>query len=445
MVENSPIAARAAAPLSNEPPKHSGSFSAVWIVLGLALVAAAIAAFVIYKHGKKPPARVAPPTSVSTTNAVKGSIDEFVWGLGTVTPVYTAWISPRVDGQILKVNYTEGQMVTTNDLLAEIDPSPYQALALQAEGQLARDKAQMEGANVDLDRFRLAFEKKAVPKQQVDDQIALVHQYGGAVKVDEGQVSNATVQLAYCYIHAPINGRTGLRMIDPGNIVHAANTNALVVVAQLRPITVVFSVGEDYLPAIQRQLQAGHPMTVEAWDHAQKQKLATGKFLTMDNMIATSTGTIAIKAMFENNDLELYPNQFVNPKLIIDTVSNATLIPTAAIQLNPQGAFVYVVTNREVTLTNQSGTVTTNESFVNMRPITEIVSHEDVTSVDGLAPGEVIATDNFNKLGDGAQVRVRQPGGGQRRGGGGGGGEAGQGKHGGKNGGNKDKAPKDQP
>jgi multidrug efflux system membrane fusion protein len=422
MAEEAPTAASSAAPPAPAPPKPSGAKHAVWIVLVLAVIGVLIG-YLIYKHQKRPPAKAPPPITISTTNAVKGDIDEIVWGLGTVTPIYTAMVSPRVDGQIVRVNYTEGQMVTTNDLLAEIDPGPYQAMLTQAEGQLARDKALLAGANIDLNRFQEAFGKSvgtnlhAIPKQQVDDQQALVHQDEGTVKFDEGQVANARVQLAYCFIHAPIAGRVGLRLVDPGNVVHAANTNALVVIAQLQPITVVFSVNQKFLPDMQRQTKAGHKMTVEAYDISQTQKLATGTFLTTDTMIDTSTETIRIKALFDNGDMSLFPNQFVNPKLIIDTLSNVTLIPTAAIQRSPQGAFVYVVTNREVTLTNQSVTVVTNETVVAMRAITPGVTDADTTSVKGVEPGEVIVTDNYNKLGDGMKVIVRPTGGEGQKGG----------------------------
>jgi len=332
-------------------------------------------------------------------------------------------ISPRVDGQLIKVSYVEGQMVTTNDLLVEIDPGPYQAMLTQAEGQLARDKAQLEGAKIDLDRFQEAFGKSygtnlhAIPKQQVDDQQALVHQDEGTVKFDEGQVANAKVQLAYCFIHAPIAGRTGLRLVDPGNVVHAANTNAMVVVAQLQPITVIFTVDQKHLPDIQRQLKMGHQMKIEASNEDKTTNLATGTFLTLDNMIDIGTGTVRMKGLFENADTNLFPNQFVNAKLIVDTLSNVTLIPNAAIQRNPQGAFVYIVSSQEVTLTNQSGTVVTNLTKVAMREITVGVTDNNMTSIEGMEPGEVIATDNFNKLGDGMTVRVRQSGGEEPKGG----------------------------
>jgi multidrug efflux system membrane fusion protein len=407
----------------------------IWVVITLVLIGGLVTLPFVLR--KKKPARQMPPITISTTNAVEGNIDEVQWGLGTVTPIYTAMISPRVDGQLVSVHYTEGQLVTTNDLLVEIDPSPYKAMEEQAEGQLARDKALLEGATVDLGRYQDAYAKKAIPKQQVDDEMALVHQDEGTVKFDEGQLDTAKVQLAYCFIHAPIAGRTGLRLVDPGNIVHAANTNPVVVVAQLQPITVIFSLSEKYLPAIQKQLRAGHKMTVEAWDETQKEKLATGTFLTMDNLIDTTTGTIRIKALFDNEDMALFPNQFVNPKLIIDTLKGVTLIPTPAVQRNPQGAFVYIVTNQTVNVTNQAGSVVaTNQSNVVMRDITTGISDPDVTQVEGIDPGEVIATDNFNKLGDGMKVNLRgAAGGGRKRG------ASGEKKHRQ----NKDKAQEDTP
>jgi multidrug efflux system membrane fusion protein len=407
-----------AVPTTPQRKKHHPLVWVVVVVVGLVIILFPVS--ILFR--KKQPTRQAPPVTVSTTNAARGNIDVTVWALGTVTPVYTANVSPRVDGQVVKVAYKEGQMVTNNDLLAEIDPAPFQAAVVQGEGQLARDKALLEGAKVDLGRYQTAFKKNAVPKQQVDDELALVHQDEGTVKIDEGTVSNAEVNLAYCFVRAPFTGRAGLRLIDPGNIVHAANTNPLVIIAQLQPITVVFSPSEDFLPEMERQLQAGHTMTVEAWDRDQKQKLATGKFYATGAQIDTSTGTIPIKAMFENSNMALFPNQFVNAKLIVETLSNVTLIPTAAIQRNPQGAFVYVITNREMTVTNTTNNVVSvvTNPVVAMRTITAGVTDADTTSVEGLDPGEVIATDNFNKLEDGMVVRLRNPGARQKGGGGGG-------------------------
>lgn len=335
---------------------------------------------------------------VSITNATRGDIDVTVTALGSVTPVYTVSVSPRVDGQIMAVHYVEGQTVKTNELLVEIDPRPYQAQVDVAEGQLARDKAMLEAANIDLQRYQAAYEKKAIPQQQVADEEALVHQDEGVVRLDEGSLENARVQLSYCSVRAPISGRIGLRLIDPGNVVHAANTNAMAVITQIQPITVVFSVAEDYLPQISQELAAGRNMVVEAYDRSLEHLLASGKFLTMDNLIDPATGTIRIKSIFQNENSELFPNQFVNAKLIIKTLRDQTLVPTPAIQRNPQGAFIYVV--------NGEGTNTT----VSMRDVTVGVSDLNVSSVTGLNPGETIVTDNFNRLGDGAKVTVREGG-----------------------------------
>jgi multidrug efflux system membrane fusion protein len=427
MADNAPTTTTAsAAPPETAPPNPPGEKHDIWVWVVVALaILGGVVGWLIIKHIKKPPARVVPPVTISTTNAVRGSIDEAIEGLGTVTSVYTAMVSPRVDGQIISVNYTEGQMVKTNDLLVQIDPGPYQATLMQTEGQLAHDNALLEVAKIDLSRYQEAYSKKigsndlhAVPQQQVADQQGLVHEDEGTVKYDEGLVANAKVQLAYASIHAPIAGRVGLRLVDPGNVVHAANTNAIVSIAQLQPITVIFTVDQKFLPAIQRQLKAGHEMKVEAFNEDKTTNLAVGTFLTMDNMIDTATGSIRIKALFDNKDLSLFPNQFVNAKLIVDTLSNVTLVPASAIQRNPQGAFVYVVTNKELTLTNQGVVSRTNATVVAMRSITTGVTDNDVYSIDGLEAGEVIATDNFNKLGDGLQVRLRQPGGGEGRKGG---------------------------
>jgi membrane fusion protein, multidrug efflux system len=392
------------APAEEKPPR---THYALIVIAAVVIIGVLIALPMLL--AKKTPPRRAPAVTISTTNAVQGNIDVTVWALGTVTPVYTAMISPRVDGQVINVDYKEGQLIRSNDLLAEIDPGPYQAMEMETEGQLARDKALLEGANIDLKRYQDAYEKKAIPKQQVDDQLATMHQDQGTVKYDEGQVAAAKVQLAYCFIRAPFDGRVGLRLVDPGNVVHAANTNALVVVAQLQPITVIFSPSEDYLPQIERQLQAHHQMQVEVWDRDQKIKLAEGIFLTTDTEVDTGTGTIRIKALFDNKDMSLFPNQFVNAKLIIDTLTNVTLIPTSAIQRNPTGAFVYVVTNQTVTITNRTGTLTTNQTVVTMHDITAGIVDADTTQVEGLDPGAVIAADNFNKLGDNMKVNVRQP------------------------------------
>jgi multidrug efflux system membrane fusion protein len=411
-------------PSPQNPPAHRGT----WILVILIIIVAVAAIFLL--SGKKPKPPAPPPVSITVTNVWKGDIDVAVSSLGSVQPVYTAMMSARVDGQVMAVNFIEGQMVKSNDLLVEIDPGPYQAVVTQATGQLQRDKALLEGANVDLKRYEAAAAKNAVPKQQVDDQVALVHQDEGLVKYDEGQLEAAKVNLAYCFIRAPFEGRVGLRLVDPGNVVHAANTNAIVVVAQLQPITVIFNVAEDYLPQIMQRMGAGAPgrrpsiearpspetpepapapraMAVEAWDRAQEHKIASGKVLALNNLIDTATGTIRFKAMFDNEDLALFPNQFVNANLVIQTLRGQSLIPTFAIQHNPDGAFVYVVTNNPATVNGMA----TNYQTVTMRNIVPGTADSATTSVQGVEPGEVIALDNFNKLGEGVRVAAKQPAG----------------------------------
>jgi multidrug efflux system membrane fusion protein len=334
---------------------------------------------------------------VTTATARKGDINKYVERIASVIPVYTVQVKSRVDGQLMSVNYVEGQLVHSNDSLVEIDPRPYQAQLTQAEGQLERDKALLENAHVDLDRYQIAYRSNAIPEQQLATQVATVHQYEGTVKLDQGQVDAARVQVIYCHITAPISGHVGLRLVDPGNIVHATDTNPLAVITQLQPITITFSPEEDALPEIQKELSQGQKLVVEAYDRDQGQKLATGTLLAVDNQIDPTTGTLKLRALFPNEDNSLVPNQFVNARLLVRTQHGATLVPTTAIQHNAQGAFVYVVQ------TNQT---------VAMRTVSEglIDTDANVTAVEGVEPGEIIAADNFNRLLDGAKVAVRTPG-----------------------------------
>ena len=278
---------------------------------------------------------------VSTATAQKGDIGIYVTALGVVTPLNTVSVNSRVQGQIMKVNYQEGQLVHAGDPLVEIDPGPYQAALTQAEGQLDRDRALLENARLDLERYQEAFASNAIPKQQLDTQVATVHQYEGTVKLDQGQLDNAKVQLAYCHITAPISGRVGLRLVDAGNIVQANSTSPLLVITQLQPITVIFNVAEDELPQIQKQLRQGKQLVVDAFDRAQQKKLATGTLETLDNQIDPTTGTVKLKAVFSNDDESLFPNQFVNARLLVDTLHDATLVSNTAIQRNAESAFVY--------------------------------------------------------------------------------------------------------
>jgi multidrug efflux system membrane fusion protein len=367
-----------------------------WVV-GVCLLAA-VGALVLHQRATSVEARKGkspvgpPPVQVGTAEVRKGEIGVYVNALGAVVPLNTVMVKSRVDGQLMTVNYVEGQMVRSGDLLVDIDARPFQAQLLQAQGQLARDQALLENAKVDLDRYQIAYSKNAIPKQQLDTQQATLHQYEGAVKLDQGQVDTAQLQLVYAHITAPIAGRVGLRLVDSGNIVHASDTNPLAIITQLQPITVIFSVAEDFLPEIQRQLNSGQKLIVQALDRTQQKELATGTLLTLDNQIDPTTGTIKLKALFPNDDNTLFPNQFVNARLLVNTEQNATLVPTAAIQRNAQGAFVYLLQ------TNQT---------VTMHPVTVGATDGNVSAVEGLETGATIAADNFNKLQEGAKVTVR--------------------------------------
>ncbi len=331
---------------------------------------------------------------VSTATAHQGDIGVYLNALGTVTPVYTVTVTSRVQGEITQVYYHEGQMVQKGDPLIEIDPRPYQAALTQVEGQLAHDQAVLNEAKIDLERYQQAFDRNAIAKQQLDDQTQVVAQDEGTVKNDEGQLANAKVNLVYTHITAPIAGRVGLRLVDPGNIVQANSSTALVVITQLEPITVIFSIAEDHVSQVQQQIRKGKKLVAEAFDREGNNKLATGTLLTLDNVIDSTTGTLKFKAIFDNKDGALFPSQFVNIRLLVDTQKDVTLIPTPAIQRNAQGAFVYVVSR---------------DQTASMRSITPGTTDGSSTAVQGVQPQEVVATNGFDKLLDGAKVTIRKP------------------------------------
>jgi multidrug efflux system membrane fusion protein len=377
---------------ADQPPEAATS-SWLWVVIMLAVVLGI--GLLVYLRLRAPAVKptAPPPVEIAMTKARKGAIPVYVNGLGTVTPLATVTVLSRVDGQIMKVNYTEGQMVPEGFVLLEIDPRPYAAQLTTAQGQLEHDRETLAEAKINEERYRQAVAQKAISQQQFDDQASLVRQLEGTVKFDEGQVASAQTQVDYCTIRAPVAGLVGLRLVDVGNIVHAAGTSGMVVMTQIEPITVIFSVAEDYLPAIQEQLQQRRALSVEAWDRALKRKIAMGRLMALDSQIDPTTGTIRLRAQFDNKDDKLFPNQFVNARLLLNTLNDVTLVPAEAIQRSAQAAFVYVVKK---------------DQTLEVRPVEVGVTEGDVASVTGVEPDESIAADNFNRLQEGTAVTERK-------------------------------------
>lgn len=336
-----------------------------------------------------------PPTPVVAARSRKGDINVYYTGLGAVTPIYTVTVKSRVDGQLMTIGYKEGELVHKGDVLLEIDPRPYQVQLTQAQGQLLRDQALLENARVDLNRYQKLFDEQSIAEQQLATQRATVKQDEGIVKTDQGLVDSAMLNITYCNITAPITGLIGLRLVDPGNIVHASDTTGLLVITQIQPISVIFTIAEDQLPAVLKKQRAGQRLTVDAYDREMKNKLAAGSLTTIDNQIDQTTGTLKLRASFDNQDNALFPNQFVNARLLLQVKRGVTLAPTAAIQRNNQTTYLYVVKP---------------DSTVTVRPITLGTTEGDESEVvSGLAPDEVVVMTGVDKLQEGSKVNAQIP------------------------------------
>jgi membrane fusion protein, multidrug efflux system len=364
-----------------------------WLLALIVIAVVIVAVISGVKKGRADAAnKVEPPqvATIKTATARLGPIGYYVQALGTVTPLVTVNLYSQITGRVMAVNYVEGQMVHRGDSLIEVDPRPYEAQLKEAQGTLQRDRGVLAQAEMDLARYKDASAQQAISRQTYEDQIQLVEQSRGTVQNDIGQVEYAQVQLSYCHLSSPIDGRVGLRLVDPGNVIFSGGSTPLVVVTQLEPITVVFNVAEDDLDQVRSQILHRSALVVDVFDRSQQTKIAAGKLLTLDNQIDTTTGTVRFRGQFANTDLRLYPNQFVNARLLVKTLQNAVLVPTAAVQRNGTQAFVYIVSG----------------NIVKIRNIEELTNENQIAAVTGLNPGEVVPTTGFDKLQDGSVVKI---------------------------------------
>ena len=373
----------------------------LWI--GAGLVALIVAAIVISRSGNSASkaqaaarARAQAPIPVVVAPAQIADFPVYLTGLGTVTPLATVTVRSRVDGQLLRVDFREGQLVKEGDVLAEIDPRPFQVQLTQAEGQLAKDEAALANTKLDLNRFKDLVAQGLIPQQQYDAQVSTVAQAEAAIKTDQGSIDAAKLNLTYARITAPITGRAGLRQVDPGNMVHATDQGGIVVLTELDPIAVLFTLPEDSLQAVLRKLRTGATLPVEAWDRDLKNRLETGRLLTVDNQIDPTTGTVRLKAQFDNHDGGLFPQQFVNVRLLIETLTHVVVVPSAAIQRTTRGPSVFVVGA---------------DGKVAMR-LVEVSQQSDARAVvaKGVSAGELVVVDGVDKLQEGSKVVARQAG-----------------------------------
>jgi len=366
----------------------------LWTCVILLLLLVVIGILVIHSNNakaaaaKRALAAKKPSVTISAATATKGQIGIYLDAIGTVTPVYTTSITAQASGVLAAVHYSEGQSVKKGDALIDIDPRPYQAQLMQAEGALERDTNVLAQARMDLERYRAAWAGNGISRQLLEDQEKIVSADQGTVKNDQGTVNYDQVQLSYCHITAPIAGRVGLRLVDPGNVVQAGGTTTLAVITQMQPTTVIFTISEDSLEQVQARMRKMHTLPVDAMDRAQTRTIASGKLFTIDNQIDTTTGTVKLRALFDNKNGALFPNQFVNTRLLVNTLDGVTLVPTSAVQHNGQVAFLYVVAN----------------GLASIRNITPGVADGGMTAVSGINPGEVVATSSFDKLQNGSKV-----------------------------------------
>lgn len=375
------------------PGKHKGVRATVWIII---LLIFGVGFFLVLRQRDTPAATRSTrgfgggPVTLTSAPAKKGDIGNYLDSIGTVTPVYTSSITSQVNGIVMQVHYREGQVVRKGDPLIDIDSRPYEATLLQAQGTLERDQNVLAQARMDLERYKDAWARRAIPKQTLDDQEKLVAQNEGTVKLDQGSVQYDQVQVGFCHITAPIDGRVGLRLVDPGNVVQNTGGTTLVVVTQIQPITVIFTIPEDNLGEVQQQLHQNAKLAAEAYDRAGVKKITTGTLITLDNQIDTTTGTVKARASFSNKDASLFPNEFVNIRLLVNTIRSATLIPSAAVQHNGKTAFVFVLQN----------------GVAHTRNIQTGVTDGGTTQVTGVNPGDEVATSSFDKLQDNSKVNI---------------------------------------